>query len=97
MIVTMKKIGTVLNSRPAGREAFLAIRPSLPPVGDQDIILDFGGVEVLTPSFADEFIPALAAEKRYRITFVHTENITVQKTLAFLMPDWKDRGFAFLI
>lgn len=88
MMIEMSKFGTVLNSRPAGREAFLAIRPILH--ADSELTIDFSGIQVLTPSFADAFITPLSehmAGQRMRLT--HTqENITVQKTLSFLASDW---------
>ncbi|TSC59099.1 MAG: Uncharacterized protein Greene041619_121 [Candidatus Peregrinibacteria bacterium Greene0416_19] len=91
MTIKMRKFGTVLNSRSAGREAFLAIRPALPrDQGSQDIILDFHGVEVLTPSFADEFITPLIELQCARLRFENTGNITVSKTLRFLARDWPE-------
>ncbi|MBI1812289.1 STAS-like domain-containing protein [Candidatus Peregrinibacteria bacterium] len=97
MTIQVQKFGKVLNARPAGREAFLAIRPSLPSHNvdagsdrgkTEDIIIDFDGVEVLTPSFADEFVTPLTQLYPGRISFANTENITVRKTLAFLSEDW---------
>jgi hypothetical protein len=97
MTIFMSKIGTVLDSRPAGREALLAMRPhiSMAQAGKatsgeaMEIIFDFRNVEVLTPSFADEFITPLLEERKGHVRFVHThENITVKKTLEFLSEDW---------
>ena len=87
MILELRKIGSVLDSRPAGREALLAIRPQLQ--GAKEIEIDFTDVNVLTPSFADEFITPLVEEYGEHISFRHTgSNITVGKTLAFLAEDW---------
>ena len=87
MIIAMSTIGIVLDSRPAGREALLAIRPRLQ--NEQDLILDFTGVKVLTPSFADEFVTSLIREEGHTVRLIHTQdNITVRKTLAFLQEEW---------
>lgn len=56
----MIKFGNILNSRPAGREAVLRAKQIINGSEDSEgIVLDFSGVEVLTPSFADEFITGL--------------------------------------
>jgi len=59
MTLQMLKFGNILNSRPAGREAVLRAKQIMNGSTDPDIILDFSGVEVLTPSFADEFTKGL--------------------------------------
>lgn len=102
MLIEMKKFGTILNSRSAGREAFLAIRPTLPHPGKVDmitgdpkgIVLDFSNVDILTPSFADEFITQLIQIYPQRITLKNTKNITVEKTVEFLSQDWPKKSFA---
>jgi hypothetical protein len=87
MTIDMVKFGAVLNARPAGREALLAIRPRLTSV--TNLTLDFRGVKVLTPSFADEFITPLMEQYGSHLRLTHTqENITVQRTLAFLQRSW---------
>lgn len=43
MRIEMKKFGDVLTSRPAGKEAFLAIRPTLDP-DVKTVEIDFEGV-----------------------------------------------------
>lgn len=89
MTIEMVKFGQILSSRPVGRESLLAIRPTLPK-DPEEIILDFSGVNVLTPSFADEFVTPLTEQFQDNIKLVHTqENITVQKTLQFLSENWK--------
>lgn len=60
MKIEIKKFGEILTSRPAGREAFLVTKAYLAPDNDKETIeLDFSGVKVLTPSWADEFISGL--------------------------------------
>lgn len=95
MTIEMQKFGTILNSRPAGREAFLAFRPQLLHAlkPEETITLDFQHVQVLTPSFADEFVTPLVEQHPEKIAFQHTTNITVQKTLEFLSEDWPERSY----
>lgn len=75
----------MLISRPAGREAWLVMQSSLIKNLDENelIEIDFSGVEVLTPSWADEIITMLA-EKFKNIKLLNTENESVQATLKTL-------------
>ncbi|MEK9151421.1 MAG: DUF4325 domain-containing protein [Patescibacteria group bacterium] len=75
----------MLISRPAGREAYLALSAYLTKDVKRDELLeiDFAGVKVLTPSWADEVITKLSEEFR-DIRLEHTENPTVQATLKTL-------------
>lgn len=60
MIIQMSKFNTVLNGRPAAREAFLRLQQIINGSAEkEDITLDFINVEVLTPSYADELLKAL--------------------------------------
>lgn len=60
MVLQMVKFGNILNSRPAGREAVLRAKQIINGSNNPEgIVLDFSSVEVLTPSFADEFIKGL--------------------------------------
>src|ERR1700694_5666942 len=55
MRIEIKKFGEITTTRPEGREAYLVSRAYLRPArGDEPIELDFEGVKVLTPSWADE-------------------------------------------
>lgn len=87
----MKNFGEKLDSRPAGREAWLAIQPRLrEAVAEEEITLDFSHVLLLTPSFADEFVTNLVREYPSHVILAHTrDNITVQKTLEFLWSSWE--------
>lgn len=93
MTIQMRKFGTVLNSRPAGREALLAISPTLPPASPEaeDIELDFAAVEVLTPSFAEEFVIGLLDRYPGHVRFKNTDNVTVLTTLDFLSRQWPEQ------
>ena len=72
-------------SRPAGREAYLALSAYLTKGVDRQELLeiDFDGVKVLTPSWADEVITKLAQEFS-NIKLLNTQNSTVQATLKTL-------------
>lgn len=85
MIINLNKFGTILVSRPAGKEAYLAFSPSLREVGDNDKIeVDFSGVEVLTPSWADEFLTPLLNLFSGRVDFKNTQNASVVESLKML-------------
>lgn len=75
----------MLVSRPDGREAFLVLSAyNLKELSqDEEIEIDFAGVKVLTPSWADEVITKLA-EKFKNIKLLNTENESVKATLETL-------------
>ena len=81
MTLQMIKFGNILNSRPAGHEAVLRAKQIINGLNDPEgIVLDFSGVEVLTPSFADEFIKGLKEiYQDKKITFKGIENNQVTK------------------
>lgn len=87
MILEMKKFGNVLNSRPAGREAVLRakqiINGSSNPEG---VAMDFSGVEILTPSFADEFIKGLKEMYKDKTIKIqgYENNLVIKETLKAL-------------
>ena len=85
MKIELKKFGEILVSRPAGREAFLALSAyQLRDVAkNEPIEIDFSGVKVLAPSWADEVITPLAA-RNTQITFLNESNASVQATLKTL-------------
>ncbi len=83
MIIELKKFGDVLTSRPAGREAFAAIRPTLSPT-ETHIEIDFSGVISLAPSWADEFFRALEEIYGDRVTYMPSDNPSVKATIAIL-------------
>lgn len=82
MRIDISKFGTTLISRPAGREAFLAARAyAIPKEGNELIELDFAKVQVLTPSWADEFVKGLQEEfGGERIKIVGANNASVKTT-----------------
>ena len=92
MIIKMKNFGSILDSHPYGLESYLGFRPVLlhERKPDEEIIVDFHGVMVLTPSYAAPFFGELIEQYPGKVTFAHTDNITVQRTLAFLAEGWPE-------
>lgn len=86
MRIDVSKFGSILISRPAGREAFLAARAySIPKASTEVIELDFSKVRVLAPSWADEFVTGLRQEfGTDRIKIIEGENASVKMTFAVL-------------
>lgn len=84
MIISLKKFGTTLISRSAGKEALLAFEPILRAVkNNEEIEMDFEGVVAIGPSWLDEFLTPI--QKRYKnIVLKNTENPSVKATLAIL-------------
>lgn len=85
MNIELKKFGTTLVSRPAGKEAWLAFQPILKevPVAEK-IIVDFDGVVVLTPSWADEFLTPLKNRFKEKVELINISNSSVKATLSIL-------------
>lgn len=85
MRILVKKFGTVLVSRPSGKEAYLALQTSLKSLNAKESIdLDLEGVSVLTPSWADEFVTPLKNKFKNRVNLLNTNNPSVQATLSTL-------------
>jgi hypothetical protein len=85
MRIAMKKFGQILVSRPAGREAFLAAQAYILPASSAEAIeLDFEGVKVLAPSWADEFLTALKKNYKNPIQILPTKNSSVIESLKTL-------------
>jgi len=85
MRIALKQFGTILVSRPAGKEAFLALQARLKEIKtNEKIEIDFEGVIVLTPSWADEFITPLREIFKERIIMLNKKNPSVIATLETL-------------
>lgn len=85
MVIFLKKFGTILISRPDGREAFLAFQSTLNKLKDDEKIeIDFNEVDVLSPSWADEFITPMKEKYNNKIILKNTDNPSVKATLEFL-------------
>lgn len=85
MRIELKKFGDKLMSRPAGREAYLAAKAyilrDIPK--DELIEVDFEGIKVLAPSWADEFIAPLMKDFP-NVKLLNTTNPTVKASLEIL-------------
>ncbi len=90
MKIELKKFGDLLMSRPAGKEAYLAMSAYLLRDLDKNevIEIDFSGVKVLAPSWADEVLSKLAKEYK-NIKLLNTDNASVQACLKTLR-DYSD-------
>lgn len=86
MRIELKKFGEILVSRPAGREAYLAMQAYILKGLDKNelIEIDFSGVKVLAPSWADEVITKIL-ENFQNVKLLNTKNSSVQATLKILM------------
>lgn len=85
MIIQINKFGPILVSRPAGKEAWLAFQPVLKEVARaEEIIVDFAGVAVLTPSWADEFLTPLYSGFKRQVKLSNVDNPSVKASLAIL-------------
>jgi hypothetical protein len=87
-IIQLKKFGTVLISRPAGLEAFNAIRPQLSP--DMPVQIDFDQVLTATPSWLDEFLTQLTNYNGGKVELIPTKNASVLAALPVLAAARKD-------
>jgi hypothetical protein len=85
MRIELRKFGEMLISRPAGREAFLVLTAYITRdvAAQEPIEIDFAGVKVLTPSWADEVITKLG-EQFSNVRLLNAENSSVQATLKTL-------------
>ena len=83
MRIELKKFGKILSSRPDGKEAFLAIRPTLNLNADV-VEIDFSGITALGPSWADEFLTALKEVYGNKVKYLRSDNPSVVETLEIL-------------
>jgi len=83
MVININNFGDILLSRPAGREAFLMAKAYVfkEIKNNDDIILDFDKIKVLTPSWADEFITGIKTEYANTVQYLNTENPSVKASL----------------
>ncbi|MDR2425695.1 MAG: STAS-like domain-containing protein [Endomicrobium sp.] len=85
MKIKIGNFGNNLVSRPEGREAFLSARAYIIKKDEKEFILDFSGVEVLTPSWIDEFILNLKKEfNTAAVSYENTNNPSVKESLKWL-------------
>lgn len=86
MILELKRFGDFLSSRPSAREAWLVTRAYIlnEVKPKEKIEVDFSGVKVLTPSWADEFISVLVSEHPGQVVLLSSENASVKASLEFV-------------
>ena len=85
MKIELKKFGTTLISRQAGREAFSALQPSLNDVGAAEKVeINFDGVLTFSPSWGDEFLTPLVNSFGDRLVLFSTDNPSVKATIELL-------------
>lgn len=85
MGIRVKKFGSVLTSRQAGKEAYSAYAPHLKSIKEQeDLAVDFEGVAVFSPSWADEFLTPLHERFADRLTLKNLQNPSVSLTISTL-------------
>ncbi len=85
MKINLKKFGKILVSRPDGREAYLVMSAYITKglSENEDIEINFSGVKVLAPGWADEVITKIARDFK-NIKLINTANLSVSATLKFL-------------
>lgn len=82
MKTDVRKFGEILISRPAGREAALAMRAYLEVKPNEKIELDFEGVLSVGPSWLDEVMEYLKSEYgKERIVCLPASNPSVNESL----------------
>ncbi len=85
MKIELKKFGTTLISRQAGRESFAAFQLTLSELkSNENIEIDFDGVITFSPSWGDEFLTPLLMQLGDRLTLFPSDNPSVKATLNIL-------------
>ncbi len=89
MKLELKKFGNILSSRPAGRDAWLSAQAYLfDQLGpDEKIEVNFSGVSVLSPSWAEEFLSQLKKTYSERVIFLPSDNPSVKASLEIIDMD----------
>ena len=88
--IYLKKFGKVLVSRPAGLEAFKALRPTLDT--HEPIQIDFGDVLAVAPAWFDEFLTNLAEYAQGEVVLLPTQNASVLASLPVLITGRHDKA-----
>ena len=85
MKVEVKKFGEILTSRPAGREAGLAMKAYFKPAAGDKMELDFTGVLAVGPSWLDEVLTILREEYGdANVVCLPSENASVTQSLKII-------------
>jgi STAS-like domain of unknown function (DUF4325) len=93
MIIQLKKFGTILVSREAGKEALAVFQVNIKSIGkNEKLEIDFKGVSTFTPGWGDEFLTPLQEKFGDKLVLKNTENLSVKATLE-LLEDIKKKKF----
>lgn len=85
MKIYLKKFGTTLTSRQSGKEAYSAFKPNMRNIAeDEQIEIDFSGVDTFSPSWGDEFLTPIINEFGKSVVLSNTNNPSVKVTLDLL-------------
>ncbi|MBM3256984.1 MAG: hypothetical protein FJY98_01495 [Candidatus Liptonbacteria bacterium] len=87
--IYLKKFGNVLVSRPAGLEAFKAIRQTLDP--REPIQINFEDTFTITPGWFDEFLTNLTEYAEGDVVLLPTKNASVLASLPVLITGRHDK------
>ena len=92
MKIELKKFGTTLISRQAGRESFAAFQSTLSELkSNENIEIDFDGVITFSPSWGDEFLTPLLMQLDDRLILLRSDNPSVKATLDILEQKTKKK------
>ncbi|OGZ41169.1 MAG: hypothetical protein A3B04_00080 [Candidatus Portnoybacteria bacterium RIFCSPLOWO2_02_FULL_39_11] len=85
MRIELKKFGTTLISRQAGKEALAAFQSILAQAKPDEILeIDFEGVITFSPSWGDEFLTSLLNQFGDRLVLSPSDNPSVKITIELL-------------
>lgn len=85
MKIELKKFGTTLISRQAGRESFSAFQSTLAELKpNEKLEIDFDGVITFSPSWGDEFLTPLLMQLGDQFILLPSDNPSVKATLNIL-------------
>jgi len=85
MKIELRKFGTTLISRQAGKEALAAFQSVLNDLGDSESLeIDFEGVITFSPSWGDEFLTPLLEKLGDRLILLPADNLSVKATIELL-------------
>jgi hypothetical protein len=85
LIIPVKKFGSMLISRPAGKEAASIMLSSFKPVSDEERIeLDFTDVAVIAPSWLHEVVVTLRQAYGDRVDCLENDNLSLIESLKFI-------------
>ncbi len=92
MRIELKKFGTTLISRQAGKDAFLALQSVLIDLkADENLEVDFAGVITFSPSWGDEFLTPLLNSLGDRLVLFPGKNTSVEATIDLLEKTQKKK------